>query len=146
MNPVFEPGAPERRSLPRSIWAVAAGVLTIFILSIAVDVVLHSTGIFPPMGQPMDTVLWGVTTAYRLVFQIGGAWLTARLAPSRPMRHAMVLAGIGLVLSMLGLVLTWDRGPEFGPKWYPIGLVLSAVPCCWAGAWLHARRAAKFAA
>jgi len=56
--------------------------------------------------------------------------LTARLAPSRPMLHAMILGGIGVVLSILGAVAMWD--PAFA--WYPIALAASALPSAWLGA------------
>ncbi len=37
---------------------------------------------------------------------------------------------------------TWDRGPEFGPHWYPLALVATALPCAWAGGLLHRKRSA----
>src|SRR5438270_615478 len=40
------------RLILRRIGAVLAGFLAIFILSIATDVALHATGVFPPWGQP----------------------------------------------------------------------------------------------
>jgi hypothetical protein len=36
-------------------------------------------------------------------------------------------------------VATWYAGPEFGPRWYPALLVVTALPCVLGGAWLHAR-------
>lgn len=32
------------------------------------------------------------------------------------------------------------QGPEFGPKWYPILLVITALPCVWAGGMLVSAR------
>ena len=58
------------------------------------------------------------------------------------MWHAMVLGAIGVVLSTLGTVATWDKGPGFGPKWYPISLIVTSLPCAWLGAKLHRRNAA----
>jgi hypothetical protein len=40
---------------------------------------------------------------------------------------------VGLFMSMAGLLGTWNKGPEFGPKWYPIALVVTTVPCLWTG-------------
>ena len=117
----------------RSVGAVLAGMLFIIIISLVTDAVMHATGIFPPMFQPMSTSLWLFATAYRIVYGIAGGYLTARLAPDRPMRHAIILGVIGLVLSIAGAAATWGRGPEFGPKWYPLGLVVTALPCAWLG-------------
>lgn len=117
----------------RSVGAIFAGIVFIFILSLGTDILCHATGIYPPWFQPMSTDLWVLATAYRVVYGIVGGYITARLAPDRPMGHALVLGAIGLVLSIAGAVSTWNRGPEFGPKWYPIGLVVTALPCAWLG-------------
>jgi hypothetical protein len=121
-----------RRPL-RSIWAVFAGLLFIFIITTIVDLVLHATGVFPPWRQPMSDALFGVATAYRIVISIAGCYLAARLAPSRPMAHALVLGAIGVVISAIGAAVTWNKGPEFGPHWYPLLLVVVAIPCAWVG-------------
>jgi hypothetical protein len=42
-----------------------------------------------------------------------GSYLAARLAPDRPMQHALVLGAVGLALSIAGAVGTWNAGPEF---------------------------------
>lgn len=123
----------------RSIAAVIAGLLIIFALSLGTDVVMHATGIFPPWFQPMATPLWLVALTYRSVFAVLGCYITARLAPNQPMKHAILLGVIGLFLSMVGVVSTWNAGPEFGPKWYPLALVASSLPCAWLGGKLARR-------
>ena len=127
----------------RSLGAVAAGLLIIFVLSLGTDVVMHATGIFPPWFQPMAGPLWVFALTYRSVYAVLGSYVTARLAPNNPMKHAMLLGAIGVVLSMAGLVSTWNAGPEFGPKWYPIALVTSALPCAWLGGKLRQRQTVK---
>jgi hypothetical protein len=54
------------------------------------------------------------------------------------MQHALVLGVVGLALSIAGAVGTWNAGPEFGPKWYPLALVAIALPCAWVGGRLRA--------
>ena len=121
------------RCILRRIGAVFAGMLAVFILSIATDAVLHATGVFPPWGEPMSDALFLLATAYRIVFGIAGGYIAARLAPDRPMQHALVYGAIGLVLSIAGAVATWNAGPAFGPRWYPLAPVATAMPCAWAG-------------
>ena len=115
----------------RSIWAVVAGVLFIIVVTTLVDVVLHVTHVFPPMNQPINDALALLATSYRIVISVGGAWLTARLAPEEPMKHAMILGYVGTVLGLAGVVTTWNLG--LGPRWYPISLAVLAIPQCWAG-------------
>ena len=114
-----------------SIWAVVAGVLFIVIVTTLVDIVLHATHVFPPMNQPINDALSLLATSYRIVISVGGAWLTARLAPAKPMKHALILGLVGVVLGLVGGVTTWNLG--LGPRWYPIALAVLAMPQCWAG-------------
>jgi hypothetical protein len=122
----------------RSIWSVFAGVLFIIIVTTLVDIGLHVAHVYPPMDQPLTHALALLASSYRLVISIAGAYLTAKLAPDRPMRHAMILGYVGVVLGLIGAVATWNLG--LGPRWYPVSLVLLAVPQCWLGGWLFVRR------
>ena len=133
----------EAKPWPRSMVAVFAGLVLIVVLSMGVDAILHGAGVFPPMGTPMATSLWILATAYRIVFSAAGCYLAARLARANPMRHAMILGWIGVVISTLGTIATWNKGPESGPKWYPISLNLVALPCAWLGGKLAEMRNAK---
>ena len=117
----------------RSIGAVVAGFVAVFVLSLGTDVVLHSTGVFPPWGQPMSDALFLLATVYRTIYCIAGCYIAARLAPDRPMAHALVLGVVGLVISTAGAVATWNKGPAFGPHWYPVALIVTAIPCAWLG-------------
>jgi hypothetical protein len=119
---------------------VLAGLLAVIVITTVTDLALHSTGVFPPAGKVMATELWLLATAYRIVYGVAGGYITARLAPDRPIRHALVLGVVGLVLSIVGAAATWNRGPEFGPKWYPLALVAIAIPTAWLGGKLHGDR------
>jgi hypothetical protein len=66
-----------------------------------------------------------------------GGYLTARLAPSHPLTHALILGVIGLVLGIAGVAASWNAGPELGPKWYAIALVITALPSAWLGGKLY---------
>ena len=117
-----------------------AGLLLVVILDTAVDVLMHATGIYPPWFKPMATSLWLVAIGYRMIDGTIGGYVAARLAPDRPVAHALALGSIGFVLSVAGAVATWNRGPEFGPKWYPLALVFVSLPCALLGGFLRARQ------
>lgn len=121
------------RSVGRSVGAVLAGIVAVIVLSIGTDMVLHAVGIFPPLGQPAGEALLLLATAYRTVYGVAGGYITARLAPDRPMQHTLALGAVGVALATLGAVVTWNRGPAFGPHWYPLALIALAMPQCWAG-------------
>jgi len=123
----------------RSALALFGGFMTVVVASTAIDGVLHASGVFPPFGKPMSDGLFALATAYRMALGAAGSYLAARWAGARPMWHAMVLGAIGTVAATAGLAATWNMGPEFGPRWYPIGLVLTALPCAWLGGHLYMR-------
>jgi hypothetical protein len=127
------------RRLGRSVGAVLAGIVVGVILTIGTDVVLHAIGVFPAWGQSLagfDGALL-IATVYRTVYGVVASYITARLAPDRPMAHALAGGVVGLAVSILGAVLTWNKGPAFGPHWYPLALVVLAMPQAWAGGTLR---------
>lgn len=121
----------------KSVWAVVAGVLFIVVVTTLVDVLLHVLHIYPANGKLTDALAL-LATLYRIVISVAGAYLTARLAPNRPMQHALILGWVGVVLGLIGLIATWNM--ELGPRWYPIALVVLALPQCWLGGKLHDMR------
>jgi hypothetical protein len=132
--------ATPRRSIGRSIWAVLAGFIVIFVLSLGTDAILHLLKVYPPWNEPMwDPRLNALALSYRLVFDTMGSYLTAKLAPYAPMRHALIGGFIGLVLTLAGLIMA-AKG-NFGPLWYPIALALSSPLTAWVGGRLFIRNA-----
>jgi hypothetical protein len=132
---------PPRRLL-RSAAAVFLGFFAVVVLSLGTDQVLHVLEVYPPWGEPMyEPGLNLLALAYRTVYAVAGSYIAARLAPHAPMRHALALGAVGLVLSSAGTITT--SGMDLGPNWYPIALVLTALPCAWLGGVLHRARQAK---
>jgi len=119
--------------LGQSIGALVAGFLAVVALSLGTDSVLHLLDVFPPWGQPMGNAMLLLALAYRTVYGVAGGYIVARLAPNRPMQHALVSGVVGLVVSTAGAMATWDAGPAYGPHWYPLALIATTMPCAWAG-------------
>lgn len=118
------------KSIFKSIGAVFAGLVFIFATSMGTDFILESQGIFPPFGEGLF-IHWMLVVAfvYRSIYAVLGCYLTARLAPQNPMRHALLLGSIGFVLSIFGAITMWDMSHH----WYPIALVLFALPTAYLG-------------
>lgn len=127
--------APSRRVL-RRMGAVFAGLMVNVVLGSGTDAVLHATGVYPPVGQSMAGALFLLALGYRIVYGVAGSWLTARLAPDRPMQHALVLGGIGVALGTAGTIAMWGAGPA----WYGLAVIGVTMPCAWLGARLRGAR------
>jgi hypothetical protein len=121
----------------KSVGAVLAGIALDILLSIGTDTLLHAAGILPALGQRWPDNLLVVATSYRTTYGVLSSYLTARLAPDRPMGHALAGGVLGMVLGIVGAVLTWNKGLEFGPHWYPIALIVLALPGAWVGGKLY---------
>lgn len=122
-----------QRQTGRSIMAVVVGIVAGVLPTLITDAVLHATHVFPPLGQSMSDRLFVLATAYRIVFSTFGSYVIARLAPNGPMRHALIGGIIGVILSAIGAAVTWNHVPSLGPHWYPIALIVTALPCAWLG-------------
>lgn len=130
--------ANSNRRLGRSIGAVLAGFVLIFVSSLGTDVILHATGVFPPWGQPMSEGLYVLASIYRALYAVVACAITARLAPRAPLAHALALGALGVVVSSLGAAATWDMVPALGPRWYPLHLIAVSLPLAWLGGRLEA--------
>ena len=128
----------------KSIWAVFAGFLVIFVLSLGTDEILHLLGVYPPWKEPMwDPKLNALALGYRLIYDTFGSYVTAKLAPRAPVKHAVIGGLIGLVLSLGGVIATMQG--NIGPLWYPVALSLSSPITAWIGGMLFVRNAAATA-
>ncbi len=144
MHTVSNPATTKQpRRLLRSVGAVLVGLIANIVLASAIDAAFHAVGLYPPLFQPMADDRWVMALVTRVFAGVIGGVLTARLAPARPMRHVVVLGGIGTLLSVLGVLFTWNKGPEFGPHWFSISVALSALPCTMLGGMLGAKWAAR---
>jgi uncharacterized membrane protein len=129
------------RCLGQSVWAIFAGFLLVVILSVVTDALFHKLGVFPPLGEYTPDKPLFLATAYRVIFGIMGSYVTARLAPHSPMRHALIGGCIGILLGTLGAAATWNR--NLGDHWYPVALIVLALPQSWLGGELFLRSASS---
>ena len=108
---------PSSKRIGRSLAAVLAGLVAVVALSIVTDLLMHSMGALPEFGERMGH----------------GHAVLARLAPQAPVRHAIWLGVIGLLIGIAGALATWGKGPQFGPGWYAIAVFAIAIPTAWYG-------------
>ncbi|MBL8103606.1 MAG: hypothetical protein JNM02_13815 [Anaerolineales bacterium] len=122
----------------KSIGAVIAGFVAIFVLSYGTDAVLEAAEILQagtPLPMRGSEPLIAAILVYRLAYSVAGCYVAARLAPNYPMRHALVLGMLGFVGSIGGAMVAVQQ--SLGPAWYAWGLVVFALPCAWLGGRLY---------
>lgn len=122
------------KSTFRSIAAIVAGVLAILFAAKIVDVILYNLHVY--QGATFDQRTALIAFSHRVVLTIAGGWLTARLAPGKPMRHALILGALNTALNLFGTA-DWDQ--NYGPIWFPLSLAVMAIPACWLGGMLLVR-------
>lgn len=121
----------------KSIIAVLAGFLTVVVLSVVTDAIMEFAGVFPPPeGGLFVTWMLLLAFAYRTIYNVFGGYVTASIAPKNPIRHTIILGGLGAVGGIVGTIVGWDLSQH----WYPIALAIEAVPTCWLGGWLKVKR------
>jgi hypothetical protein len=120
----------------KSAAALLAGLITIFVLSIVTDVLLEKYGYLSAAAFSRNAP-WVVALVLvsRIIYFILGGFLTAKLAPSHPMRHALIIGSIGVAMNIVGAVMTWDGTPHG----FSIALIVLAFACSWLGGKLAAR-------
>jgi hypothetical protein len=124
----------------KSIWAVAAGVLFIIVVTTLVDIALHAMGVYPPMNQPINDSLALLATFYLHRHRRRGR-LAHRAPRARQFHEACADPRfVGTILGLVGVVATWNAG--LGPRWYPIALMVLAIPQCWGGKLYEMRKSA----
>ena len=134
-NGIAETTIPSRR-IGRSILALLAGFVVNVALSLATDFALHAAHILPAIGRaPMNDSQSALAAAYRTLYAVISSYIVARLAPYRPMQHALLGAAIGMLVATVGAAATWNK--DLGPHWYSLSLIVLALPTGWAGAKLY---------
>lgn len=125
----------------RSSIAIVVGFLVIGVLALGTDAVLKSTvpGVFGPDDR-IDSVPWLLLIQlYVFAYAVFGCWLAARLAPNRPMRHALILGVLGLLFNVAGTIALWDKMPA----WYHLVALALVMPAAWAGGRIRERQLAR---
>jgi hypothetical protein len=121
------------RKIGRSIFALLGGFIVNVMLSLGTDFGLQAVGVLPAIGQgPLDDFQSALAAAYRTLYALFSSYIVARLAPYRPLEHALGGAAIGMMFAIAGAAATWNKA--LGPHWYPLLLIVTALPSGWAGA------------
>ncbi|WP_353267767.1 hypothetical protein [Gemmatimonas sp.] len=117
--------------MSRSLLAVFTGFSLIATLSVGTDMVLRMAvpSLFEVDGSTTSAPILLLTIAYVGLYATLGCYLAARMAPSAPMRHALVLGVLGLAFNVAGAVSIWAQYPV----WYHVMSLLLVMVWAWLG-------------
>lgn len=107
------------------------------LLATAGDAVVRAVlpGAFDSTGRIINAALL-LEVAYIGLFTAAGSYVAARLAPHKPMRHALVLGVLALVFNVVGATAF----KQTRPVWYLVVSVALVLPCAWLGGRLRERQ------
>lgn len=126
-----------KKTIWKSTGAILAGFILGAILSVGTDMTLNATSIMNMESfKENSVVVILMVIIYRFVFNVIGCYLTAKLAPNKPMKHALIIGVIGTVFALLGSAAMWDKAVA----WYNISVILISIPSAWLGAKLFIMR------
>ena len=122
----------------RSVAAVLTGLMANVILSTATDLLLVAAGVFPPLSEfgAFSDSLLAVALFYRTAYGVLGCYITARLAPRRPLAHSLTLGCVGFAVGVVGALATWG----VWTSWYSVAIIAVTLPSAWLGARLSRAR------
>jgi uncharacterized membrane protein len=116
----------------RSILAIVVGFVLTGALNIGTNAVFAAVApdLVPRPGTPTtNTGVLLVICAYVALFGILGCYVTARLAPSHPMRHALIMGGLALAMSIRVTISAWNDAPA----WFNVYNLLAVMPYAFIG-------------
>jgi hypothetical protein len=128
------------KKIIRSVFAVLAGSITIFIAAIGSGYLLGLLipAAFQNDGQMPGSGILLFMLGYSVLFAALGGYITARLAASAPMAHVIALTALQLIgglasaMQMAGTV----------PQWFQILIVMLPVPAILLGGKLYREKPA----
>ena len=125
----------DKQQILRSIGAVLAGFIFIGITHTGTDAILENIEVLPKGNLHVATGLVLLVIGYRAVLSLIGCYITAWLAPNSPIKHALALGIVGVLLSTVGAIVTANM--NLGPSWYAWTLVAISLPIAWLGGKLY---------
>ncbi|MFC3559479.1 hypothetical protein [Pedobacter jamesrossensis] len=125
------------KTILKSIGAILAGIVLAAMLSIGADFLFDKLGIMSMENFKQTSLsIIILIVVYRFIFNVVGCYLTAKLAPNKPMKHVIIIGIIGTIFSIFGSFVMWDKAIPF----YNIAIILISLPSAWLGGQLFLKK------
>lgn len=111
----------------RSIGAVLLGIIVIGLTAVGADLILRALlpGAFTQSGGRVDSApILLLTLSYTLLFLMVGGYVTAWLAQRAELKHALILAVIQWLFTLLATIQFWPTAPA----WYHLAILVLLGP------------------
>jgi len=128
------------KNIFQSLGAALLGLFIGVVLSVGTDFILQTLRVIPKDSLYVSWITIVFVLLYRSAFNTVACYVTARLAPNRPMGHALALGVLGTIVSVMGAIVTADK--HLGPAWYAWTLAALSLPSAWLGGKLAVKRIA----
>ena len=126
----------------RSILAIVVGFVLTGALNVGTGTLLSRVApdLVPPPGTPNgSTAGLLLISAYVALFGVLGCYVTARLAPSRPLLHALIMGAIALVMNIAMTIPVWSNAPA----WFNVYNLLAVMPYAYVGGRIRERELSR---
>ena len=121
-----------RQNIFKSIGVILLGFIVNALLSIITDFLLESIGVLPNPDRGLFQT-WAIILVlfYRGIYMIVAGFIVARLAPAKPLLHAIVLGMIGITITIIAV--SSSSFADKAPLWFGYLLAGITIPCLWLG-------------
>jgi hypothetical protein len=125
-----------KKNVFKSVGVILLAFVINALLSVVTDFLLESIGILPDPNQGLFET-WAILLVlfYRGVYTVFAGFIVAKLAPGKPLMHAVILGAIGTLITLLAV-----SNPSFSdkaPMWFGYTLAAIIIPCAWLGVKIH---------
>ena len=121
-----------KNNLFKSVGVILLAFMINGLLSVVTDFILESIGVLPdPSLGLFETWAIVLVLFYRGVYTVFAGFIVAKLAPARPLMHALVLGAMGTLITLIAV-----NSPAFSdkaPLWFGYVLATLTIPCIWLG-------------
>jgi peptidoglycan/LPS O-acetylase OafA/YrhL len=122
----------------RSVLALVLGYVVMLVSQLGGDTALTALApdIMPQPGEPPDPAYFAYRLGTGFFFIAIGGYVTALLAGRAEMTHALGLAALSIVASILEV----QYYPTTQPLWYSVALMFLSIPSALAGGYYRVRQ------
>jgi len=122
----------------RSLLALILGYVVMLVLQLGGDTLLTAVApeLMPQRGEPPDPAYFAYRLGTGFFFIALGGYATAVLAGRAEMKHALGLAALSVIASILEV----QYYPSTQPLWYSIALMFLSIPSALAGGHFRVRQ------